>query len=129
MEKPVPASIQTKKSVLITGSNVSGKSTFIKAAAINTILAQTTYAYDGYPKYPEAIVKAGPLLRHVHVAEYGSRLFPGHDPALVDRLRPFFDALLRSGYSGGVSCECGWGDAKDFAKNAKTAIETMKGLI
>ena len=78
---------------------------------------------------PEAIVKAGPLLKHVHVAEYGSRLFPGHDPALVDRLRPFFDALKTAGYAGGISCECGWGDAKDFAKNAKTAIETMKGLI
>ena len=78
---------------------------------------------------PEAIVKAGPLLKHVHVAEYGSRLFPGHDPALVERLRPFFDALKTAGYAGGISCECGWGDAKDFAKNAKTAIETMKGLI
>ena len=78
---------------------------------------------------PEAIVKAGPLLKHVHIAEYGSRLFPGHDPALVERLRPFFGALKKAGYAGGVSCECGWGDAKDFAKNAKTAIETMKGLI
>lgn len=43
LEKPVPASIQTEKSVLITGSNASGKSTFIKAAAINTILAQTIH--------------------------------------------------------------------------------------
>ena len=78
---------------------------------------------------PNAIIAAGDLLRHVHVAEYGSRLFPGHDPALVSRLVPFFDALKAIGYTGGVSCECGWGDAKDFAKNAKTAIETMKGLI
>lgn len=43
LEKPVPASIQTKKSVLLTGSNASGKSTFIKAAALNAILAQTIY--------------------------------------------------------------------------------------
>ncbi len=43
LEKPVPATIQTEKSVLITGSNASGKSTFIKSAAINTVLAQTIY--------------------------------------------------------------------------------------
>ncbi len=43
LEKPVPATIDTEKSVLITGSNASGKSTFIKAAAINAILAQTIY--------------------------------------------------------------------------------------
>jgi DNA mismatch repair ATPase MutS len=43
LEKPVPATIQTKKSVLITGSNASGKSTFIKSAAINAVLAQTIY--------------------------------------------------------------------------------------
>ena len=78
---------------------------------------------------PNAIVAAGDLLRHVHVAEYGSRLFPGHDPALVAKLVPFFDAQKAVGYTGGVSCECGWGDAKDFAKNAKTALATMKSLL
>lgn len=43
LDEPVPATMQTKKSVLITGSNASGKSTFIKSAAINTILAQTIH--------------------------------------------------------------------------------------
>ncbi|MBQ7863996.1 MAG: hypothetical protein IJ353_05980 [Lachnospiraceae bacterium] len=43
LEKPIPASINTEKSVLITGSNASGKSTFIKSAAINAVLAQTIY--------------------------------------------------------------------------------------
>lgn len=43
LEEPVPATIQTQKSVLITGSNASGKSTFIKAAALNAILAQTIH--------------------------------------------------------------------------------------
>lgn len=43
IEKPVPASIATRQSVLITGSNASGKSTFIKSAAINAILAQTIH--------------------------------------------------------------------------------------
>jgi len=43
LEKPVPATIQTFSSVLITGSNASGKSTFIKAAAMNAVLAQTIH--------------------------------------------------------------------------------------
>lgn len=38
---PVANSIQMQKGVLITGSNASGKSTFLKTIAINTILAQT----------------------------------------------------------------------------------------
>ena len=43
LEEPVPADMNTVKSVLITGSNASGKSTFIKAAAMNAILAQTIH--------------------------------------------------------------------------------------
>lgn len=40
----VPNSIDIKnQSILITGSNMSGKSTFIRAVAINSILAQTIY--------------------------------------------------------------------------------------
>ena len=76
-----------------------------------------------------AIIEAGPFLAHCHIADYGTRQFPGHDPRETRRLAPYFDALKAIGYTGGVSCECGWGDSKDFAKNAKTAIETMKGLI
>jgi len=76
-----------------------------------------------------AIVEAGDLLRHVHVAEFGSRQFPGRDPALVAKLVPYFNALKAIGYTGGVSCECGWGDSRDFAKNAKTALATMKSLV
>ena len=76
-----------------------------------------------------AIIEAGPFLAHCHIADYGTRQFPGHDPRETRRLAPYFDALKTIGYTGGVSCECGWGDSKDFAKNAKTAIETMKGLV
>jgi DNA mismatch repair ATPase MutS len=43
LEEPVPNSISEKQSVLITGSNASGKSTFIKTMAINAILSQTIY--------------------------------------------------------------------------------------
>lgn len=41
--EPVVNSIKEEKSVLITGSNASGKSTFLKTVAINAILSQTIY--------------------------------------------------------------------------------------
>ncbi|ROR29382.1 MutS-like protein [Mobilisporobacter senegalensis] len=43
LEEPVVNSIKADRSVLITGSNASGKSTFIKTMAINAILSQTIY--------------------------------------------------------------------------------------
>ncbi len=52
IEEPVKNEIHTKTSVLITGSNASGKSTFLKTVAINSIFAQTIHtcladAYQG----------------------------------------------------------------------------------
>ncbi len=41
LEKAVPNTIDTGRPVLLTGSNASGKSTFLKTAAVNAILAQT----------------------------------------------------------------------------------------
>ncbi len=43
IEEPVTNSIKEEHCVLITGSNASGKSTFIKTLAINAILSQTIY--------------------------------------------------------------------------------------
>ncbi len=43
IDEPVVNSISENRSVLLTGSNASGKSTFIKTLAINGILAQTIY--------------------------------------------------------------------------------------
>ncbi|QXE17542.1 DNA mismatch repair protein MutS [Clostridium sp. 001] len=43
MKKSVPNSIEISDSILITGSNASGKSTFLKTVAINIILAETIY--------------------------------------------------------------------------------------
>ena len=43
LQDPIPNSITEERSVLLTGSNASGKSTFIKTLAINAILAQTIY--------------------------------------------------------------------------------------
>lgn len=41
VEKAVPNSLHMKKSILLTGSNASGKSTFLKTVGINILLAQT----------------------------------------------------------------------------------------
>lgn len=43
IEHPVKNSISTEKGVLLTGSNASGKSTFLKTVALNAILAQTIH--------------------------------------------------------------------------------------
>lgn len=43
VENPVTNSIDTKKSVLITGSNASGKSTFLKSVAVNALFAHTIH--------------------------------------------------------------------------------------
>ncbi len=50
LSNPVKNSISTQKCVLLTGSNASGKSTFLKMVAINAIMAQTihTCAADAY---------------------------------------------------------------------------------
>lgn len=43
LSNPVPNSFRQKRGMLITGSNASGKSTFLKMTAINAILAQTIH--------------------------------------------------------------------------------------
>ena len=43
LENPVKNNLNTKRSVLITGSNASGKSTFLKTVALNGIFAQTIH--------------------------------------------------------------------------------------
>lgn len=43
ISNPVKNSLRENKNILLTGSNASGKSTFLKTLAINAILAQTIY--------------------------------------------------------------------------------------
>ncbi len=43
LKKPVTNDLDWNSNVLVTGSNASGKSTFVKAVAINAILAQSIY--------------------------------------------------------------------------------------
>ena len=53
IDEPVKNSICASKSVLLTGSNASGKSTFLKTVALNTLLSQTVYtACAQYYKAP-----------------------------------------------------------------------------
>ncbi|MBO6239954.1 MAG: hypothetical protein J6O61_03810 [Butyrivibrio sp.] len=47
IENAVANDISTKEGILITGSNASGKSTFLKTCAINTVLAQTIHTVLG----------------------------------------------------------------------------------
>ena len=75
-----------------------------------------------------SILRAGPLLRHCHIADYGTRSFPGADPSVTARLRPYFEMLTLARYEGGVSCECGWGKNEDLRKNLATALATMRRL-
>lgn len=41
LETPVPNDLNIQRNILLTGSNASGKSTFMKAVALNLVLAQT----------------------------------------------------------------------------------------
>lgn len=54
---------------------------------------------------PEAIIKAGAHLKHVHVADPNTRLWPGNTDG--DLIR-YFSALKKIGYKGRVTFECGW---------------------
>lgn len=71
---------------------------------------------------PDSIRKAGTRLCHCHIAELTGRSAPGTNG---EDLGPFFKALRDIGYTGGVSCECGW--PKTGLETAwKKALETMR---
>ena len=81
---------------------------------------------------PRALVEARTLLRHCHIADYGTRNFVGEKPETVGHLRPYFETLKSIGYAGGVSCEPGkggWGRPEDLAKNLETTLKTLKSLV
>ena len=62
---------------------------------------------------PRSIVEAGCYLKHVHIAEKTTRKYPGFQDY---DFAPYFDALKKIGYTGGISCECGWPSAKNPAE-------------
>jgi len=71
---------------------------------------------------PEAIRQAGRRIRHCHIAELEGRKAPGTKGEDLSR---YFKALHDIGYTGGVSCECGW--PKENVEEAwKKALATMR---
>jgi sugar phosphate isomerase/epimerase len=72
---------------------------------------------------PGSLVAAGPLLRHVHIAEKDSRTAPG---IAGDDLTPYLRALKLSRYAGAISLECRW---DDLAAELPAAIEALKRQI
>jgi sugar phosphate isomerase/epimerase len=76
----------------------------------------------------DSILSARSRLRHCHIAEFRSRAFPGSNSAKNEMYRPYFDALKAIGYTGGVSCECGWGAKKDLARNLETSLGVMRSF-
>jgi sugar phosphate isomerase/epimerase len=76
-----------------------------------------------------SIVEAGCHLKHCHIACKGTRQFPGTRPDDAAIFKPYFDALKQIGYTGGVSCECGWPkDQAGFEKALDKALALMKSL-
>ncbi len=72
----------------------------------------------------ESIVKAGGRIKHVHIAEVNTRQYPGKDRC---DFSPYFAALRKIGYCGGISCECGWpGERNERVAAYKAALDFMK---
>lgn len=72
---------------------------------------------------PEAIIEAGDLLRHCHIAENARRTAPGTDG---DDFTPYFKALEAISYTGCISMECGW---DDFGGQIAKAVAEIKAQI
>ena len=63
MEGAVENSFVMEKNIILTGSNASGKSTFVKAVAVNMILGQSIYTCTARKmKIPNAVVLTSCLL-------------------------------------------------------------------
>lgn len=68
----------------------------------------------------ENIVKYGKYIRHCHIAEKEERTAPGVNQ---DDFTPYFAALKKIGYKGGLSVECRW---KNLEEQAPKALAYMK---
>ena len=72
---------------------------------------------------PGALVAAGPLLRHVHIAEKDRRTPPG---AAGDDFSPYLRALRSAHYAGAISIECRW---DDLAAELPAALKALRDAI
>ena len=71
----------------------------------------------------QAIVEAGDLLYHCHIAEKAERTAPG---VKGDDFTPYFKALKAINYKGSISLECNW---RNFEEEVAPAIAEMKRQI
>lgn len=69
---------------------------------------------------PSALLKAGALVAHLHLAEKRARTAPAVDG---DDFRPWLAALKEIGYDRLLSLECGW---EDPAKQLPAAIASLR---
>lgn len=92
IENAVPNDICTKDGILITGSNASGKSTFLKTCAINTILAQTIHTVLG-KEYK------APLFEVYSSMALNDNIFEGDSYYIVEikSIKRILDAAAKSG--------------------------------
>ncbi len=71
----------------------------------------------------DEILKAGPHIRHCHIAEFGTRVAP---VTMKDDFRPYFKALKQVGYRGRLSIESSW---TDLATQLPLALDVLKRQI
>lgn len=70
-----------------------------------------------------SLIKAGKLLKHVHIAEKENRTAPG---VSGDDFTPYLSALKKIHYKGKISIECRW---KDMETELPKAINTLKSQM
>ena len=68
----------------------------------------------------DEILKYGQYISHCHIAEKRARTVPGVDG---DDFRPYFRALKKMKYTGGMSLECNW---TDFDKEVGPGLAVLK---
>ena len=76
----------------------------------------------------DSLIDAGCHLKHCHIACKETRQFPGTRPDDAEIFKPYFDALKKIGYTGGVSCECGWPKGAELEPALDKALALMKSL-
>ena len=84
------------------------------------VLGDTYHMAFGHESF-HALTMAGPLLRHIHVANAIGRLFPKIDDG--ENYDGLFETLKAMGYEGRVSVE---GKCSDFDIDAKAACEALR---
>ncbi len=94
---------------------------FVRAVnhpAVRLLVDAYHWAVEG--ESPEAIVEAGSLLAHAHIATAANRLPPGKEP---QDFSSFFRALKEAGYDGRVSIEAKFTDLDAEAPAAFAALK------